>query len=52
MWTIRWWPVVGGAGGHSYSKDRSLFSPKGYKDDRRLKASIESEVVKEKGEEY
>jgi len=40
VWTIRWWPVVGGASRHSYSKDRSLISPKGYIDDRRLKASV------------
>ena len=36
MWTIRWWPVVGGASRHSCSKDRSSFSPKGYKNDRHL----------------
>jgi len=29
-----------------------LISLKGYRDDRRLKASVGSEVVKEKGEEY
>jgi len=49
-WTIRWWPVVGGASRHSCSEDRSLFSLKGYRNDRRLKASVGSEVVKGKGE--
>jgi len=49
MWTIRWWPVVGGASRYSYNKDRLLFSPKGYSDDRRLKTSVGSEGVKEKG---
>jgi len=36
VWTIRWWLVVGGASRHSCNKDRSLISPKGYKNDRRL----------------
>jgi len=49
VWTIRWWPVVGGAIRHSYNKDRSLISPKGYIDDRRLKASVGNEEVREKG---
>ena len=49
VWAIRWWPVVGGASGHSCSEDRSLFSLKGYRIDRRLKASVGSEVVKGKG---
>jgi len=49
MWTIRWWHVVGGASGHSCSEDRSLFSFKGYRIDRRLKASAGNEVVKIKG---
>jgi len=39
VWTIRWWPVVRGASRHSCSKDRSLISPKGYRNDRRLNAS-------------
>jgi len=29
VWTIRWWPVVGRASRHSYSKDRSVYSSKG-----------------------
>jgi len=29
MWTIRWWPVVGGASRHSCSKDGSVKSSKG-----------------------
>jgi len=33
VWTIRWWPVVGGASRHSCNKDRSLFSPEGYRND-------------------
>jgi len=52
VWTIRWWPVVGGASRHSCSEDRSLFLPKGYKDNKRLKASVENEGVKEKGKMY
>ena len=52
VWTIRWLPVVGGASRHSYIKDRSLISPKGYRDDRRLKASVGSEEVKENGKVY
>jgi len=50
VWTIKWWPVVEGASRHSYTKDRSLILPKGYRDDRRLKASVGSEEVKENGE--
>ncbi|QCD86300.1 hypothetical protein DEO72_LG3g821 [Vigna unguiculata] len=50
VWTIRWWPVVRGASRHSCSEDRSLFSPKGYRDDRRLKASVGYEGGKRKGE--
>jgi len=50
--TIRWWPVVGGASRHSCSEDRPLFSLKGYRDDKRLKASVGSEVVEEKGKVY
>jgi len=46
VWTIRWWPVVGGASRHSCIKDRSLFSLKGYRIDRRLKVSVGSEAVK------
>jgi len=49
VWTIRWWPVVGGASRHSCSKDRSEISPKGYRDDRRLKSEVGYEGVKEKG---
>jgi len=41
--------VVGGASRHSYRKDQSLISPKGYKDNRHLKASVGNEGVKEKG---
>jgi len=48
VWTIRWWPVVGGASGHSCSEDRSLFSLKGYRMDRRLKASGGSKMMKGK----
>ena len=29
VWTIRWWPVVGGASKHSCNKDRSVYSSKG-----------------------
>ncbi|QCE03578.1 hypothetical protein DEO72_LG8g1603 [Vigna unguiculata] len=29
VWTIRWWPVVGGTSRHSCSKDRSVYSSKG-----------------------
>jgi len=43
VWTIRWWPVVGGASRHSCSKDRSSFSPKGYRNDRRLMKVLEME---------
>jgi len=39
VWTIRWWPVVGGANRHSCSKDRSLISLKGYTNDKCLNAS-------------
>jgi len=49
VWTIRWWPVVGGASRHLYSKDRSLISPKGYRDDRHLKARVGNDEVREKG---
>jgi len=48
MLTIRWLLVVGGASGHSCSKDRSLFSLKGYRMDRRLKASVGSKMMKGK----
>ena len=41
VWTIKWWPVVRGARRHSCIKDRSLFSPKGYKNDRRLMKVLE-----------
>jgi len=44
VWTIRWWPVVGGASRHSCSKDRSFISPKGYRKDRRLKVVEGSEL--------
>jgi len=47
-WTIRWWPVVRGASVHSCSEDRSLFSLKGYRVDRRLKASVGSKMMKGK----
>jgi len=52
VWTIRWWPVLGGASRHSYSEDQSLFLPKGYRDNRRLKTNVGNEGVKEKGEVY
>jgi len=52
VWTNRWWPVVGGASRHSCNKDRSLFSLKGYRIDRRLKANVGGEVVKRKGGKY
>jgi len=48
VWTVRWWSVVGGASGHSCGEDRSLFSLKGYRMDRRLKASVGSKIVKGK----
>jgi len=48
VWTIRWWPVVGGASRHSCSKDQSLISPKGYRKDRRLNTSIGNGVVRVK----
>jgi len=43
VWTIRWWPVVEGASRHSCSKDRSLISPKGYRNDRHLMQVLEVE---------
>jgi len=43
VWTIRWWPVVGGASRHSCSKDQSLISPKGYRNDRCLMQVLEVE---------
>ena len=52
VWTIRWWPVVGGASGHLCNKDRSLISPKRYRNDRRLKASVGNEEKEKKGEMY
>jgi len=43
VWTIRWWPIVGGASRHSCSEDRSLFSPKEYRNVRRLMQVLEVE---------
>jgi len=43
VWTIKWWPVVGGSSRHSCSEDRSLISPKGYRNDIRLMQVLEME---------
>jgi len=48
VWTIRWWPVVEGASGHSCNKDRSQISPKGYRNDRRLKVVLEAKCEKKR----
>jgi len=43
VWTIKWWPIVGGASRDSCNKDRSLISPEGYRNDRRLMQVLEVE---------
>ena len=48
VWTFRWWLVVGGASKHSCSKDRSLVSPKGYRNGRRLNKSTGTGEVRVK----
>ena len=50
VWTIRWWLVVGGASRHSCSKDRSLISPKGYRNDRQSNASFGNGDLRNKKE--
>jgi len=49
MLTNRWWPVVGGASRHSCSKDQSLISPKGYRNNRRLMQVFKVEELRKRG---